>query len=122
MTVRRIDPTTGGIVTSGVQFITGIEEIAQTIRTRLRLFFGEYFRDISQGTPWFQVVFLKETSLSRKDAVIKRIISQTPGVVQLINFRANYNIDARTYSISCQVITTFGATELNIDETIGVAG
>lgn len=119
MTVRRVDPTTGGIVTSGVQFTSGVEEIAQTIRTRLRLFFGEYFRDVTQGTPWFQIVFLKENTLSQKDSVIKRVINQTPGVTQILNYRADYDINARTYTITAQVITTFGAVELNIEDTIG---
>ena len=53
MTVRKLDEN-GDIVTSGVQFITERDEIAQTVKTRLRLFLGEYFRDTTDGTPWFE--------------------------------------------------------------------
>ena len=62
MTVRRLDDN-GDIATSGIQFIGQAEEIAQTVKTRLKLFLGEYFRDINDGTPWFQQILGKGSSL-----------------------------------------------------------
>ena len=118
MTVRRLDPTTGGIVTSGVQFIRGRDEIAQTVRTRLRLFLGEYFRDITIGTPWFQSILVKSTTLSSKDAQLKRVITQTPGVTQLLDFNADYVIETRRYTITGQILTPFGVVSLDLGGTI----
>ena len=117
MTVRRISAT-GGIVTSGVQFLTGREEIAQTIRTRLRLFLGEYFRDITIGTPWFQTILVKATTLSSKDAQLRRVIIQTPGVTQIIDFTTDYDIDTRQYTITGQVLTPFGVVSLDLGGNI----
>lgn len=118
MTVRRLDVTTGDIVTSGVQFISGQEEIAQTIRTRLRLFLGEYFRNINEGTPWFQSILNKRGTLSNKDAIIKQRILQTDGVTQIIEYSADYDIDSRLYSIKCIVSTPFGNVPINFNEGI----
>ena len=111
MTVRRLDDN-GDIVTSGVQFINGKEEVAQTIRTRLRLFLGEYFRNVKDGTPWYQSILTKKGSLSSKDAIIKGRISKTPDVVQILSYNASFVEQSRVYSISVTVLTTFGVIEI----------
>lgn len=112
MTVRALDEN-GDIVTSGVQFLSEREEIAQTLSTRLKLFAEEYFRDQSEGTPWYQVILPKNTSLSLKDAFIKSRISETDGIVRLLAYNAQYSIDIRTYSIQASVLTSFGEIQLN---------
>ena len=111
MTVRMLDEN-GDIVTSGVQFIGGREEIAQTIKTRLRLFLGEYFRNINEGTPWFQSILIKGGTLSSKDAQIKRIIQRTDGVIQITSYNAEYDVNTRQYSITASVLTKFGQIDL----------
>ena len=118
MTVRNIDPETGDIVTSGVQFIRQRDEIAQTIRTRLRLFLGEYFRDVTDGTPWFQTVLTKRGALSSKDSIVRRRIQQTPGVVRVESFVTDYDVDLRKYTITASVITDFGVIQLNTGEIL----
>lgn len=110
MTVRRLDPTTGDIVTSGVQFTGGVEEIAQTVATRLRLYLGEYFRDITDGTPWYQSILGKEGTLSSKEAAIKNRIIRTEGVVRILEFNTDFDINTRKYSVTADILTTTGET------------
>jgi hypothetical protein len=118
MTVRKLNTITGDIVTSGVQFTSGQDEIAQTIRTRLKLFLGEYFRDITDGTPWFQSILIKNGTLTSKDAILKQRIIQTEGVNAIVEFLSDYDIDSRKYSIQCIVSTPFGNVPLNFSESI----
>lgn len=117
MTVRKLD-VEGDIVTSGVQFTTGQDEIAQTIRTRLRLFLGEYFRNINEGTPWFQSILNKRGTLTNKDAIIKQRILQTEGVERIVEYNADYDIDTRVYNITSVVQTPFGNVPINFNEVI----
>jgi len=107
MTVRKLDEN-GDIVTQGTQFLTGIEEIEQTIRTRLRLFLGEYFRDMSDGTPWFEQILGKGTSMSAREAALRNRILRTPGVVRLTSFITDFNVDTRKYTVTAGALTTFG--------------
>lgn len=118
MTVRKLDPVTGDIVTSGVQFTNEQDEIAQTIRTRLKLFLGEYFRDITDGVPWFQSILIKTGTLTSKDAIIKQRIIQTEGVNNIVEFTSDYDIKSRKYSINCIVNTPFGIVPINFSEII----
>jgi hypothetical protein len=111
MTVRALDEN-GDIVTSGVQFLTEREEIAQTISTRLKLFAEEYFRDISEGTPLYQIILPKNTTLAIKDSFIKARIAETDGVVNLLSYNADYDINLRKYSIQAEVLTSFGQVQL----------
>jgi len=114
MTVRLIDPDTGDVVTSGDQFISGVEEIAQTVKTRLRLFLGEYFRDVTDGTPWWESILGKDGTLSSKEAIIKSRILRTDGVVRLVSFSTDFDINTRVYTVNAGILTTFGITELTV--------
>lgn len=107
MTVRKIDEN-GDIVTQGSMFLTGREEIEQTIKTRLRLFLGEYFRDITDGTPWFEQILGKGTTLSAREAALRNRIVRTPGVVRLTSFSTNFDLNTRTYSVTAGALTTYG--------------
>jgi len=118
MTVRAIDPVTGDIVTSGTQFINGREEIAQTVATRLRLFLGEYFRDITDGTPWWEQILGKPKSLSAAEAAIKNRIIRTDGVVRLLSFKTDYDLVTRKYTVDCGILTTFGETALSFEQDV----
>lgn len=109
MTVRRLDEN-GDIITSGVIFTSGIDEVAQTVKTRLRLYYGEYFRDITQGTPWFDVILGKCYPLATKEAVLRNIISQTPNVTTLTSFSTDYDITTRKYTVTAGVLTPYGET------------
>lgn len=112
MTVRALDEN-GDIVTHGVQFLSGRQDVAQTISTRLKLLYGEYFRDIEEGTPLFQVILTKGASLQAKNLYLRRRIEETPGVEELLQFIAEYDIRSRTYTItSVQVLTSEGLMEL----------
>ncbi len=109
MTVRRLDEN-GDLVTSGTQFLTGVEEIEQTVRTRLRLFLGEYFRDISDGTPWFEQILGKGASMNVREAVLRNRIVRTPGVVRLTSFKTDFSVETRKFTVTAGVLTTYGLT------------
>lgn len=112
MTVRRLDADTDDIVTRGQQFIGSREEIAQTVLTRLRLFLGEYFRDIQDGTPWYEQILGKFASLDAAEAALRNRIANTPGVVRLTSFSADFDLASRAYSVRAGILTEFGLDEI----------
>lgn len=117
MTVRLLQAD-GDITTSGQQFISGIEEVAQTVKTRLRLFLAEYFRDVTDGTPWFEQILGKEGSLASKEAAIKNRIVRTEGVKQLVSFSTDFEIGTRTYTVQAGILTEFGTTQIIVTDVI----
>lgn len=108
MTVRKLDEN-ADIVTQGIIFISEREEIEQTVKTRLRLFLGEYFRDITDGTPWFEQILGKNVNMSAREAALRNRIASTPGVIRLTAFSIDYpNVDARLLTVTASVLTSYG--------------
>lgn len=117
MTVRRLD-SNGDIATSGSQFVGGAEEIAQTVKTRLKLFLGEYFRDITDGTPWFQQILGKGSSLGVKESLIKRRIIRTEGVNSIYEFETDFDLQTRVYTVKAGIITPFGQATIILSDAV----
>ena len=117
MTVRRLQDD-GDIATSGTQFLYKMEDTMQTLRTRLRLFYGEYFRDTSEGTQWFEQIFLKGTPDQGKDAEIRRRIQNYGQVSAIVDYSSNFDAASRTFNIKMTVLTSDGEGEMTVEESI----
>lgn len=117
MRVRKLDEN-GDLVTRGVQWAYDKEAVAQTVSTRLKLFLGEYFRDITDGVPWFEKedgsdgILGKGYSLSEVEAILRNRIARTNGVLKLLSFKIDYDESTRKISVNVFVLTTFGAEEI----------
>ena len=117
MTVRKLEDDKD-IATSGTQFLSDQKEIAQTVATRLRLFMGEYFRDITKGAPWFQDILGKGQSPGVRDAAIKRVVLQTQGVTSVFEFNTDFDLQTREYSVSMGIVTPFGKEIITLSDII----
>tara|TARA_Y100000310_G_C20475146_1_gene712021 strand:+ start:299 stop:649 length:351 start_codon:yes stop_codon:yes gene_type:complete len=113
MTVRKLDAS-GDIATSGEQFISGQKEIAQTIKTRLALYKGEYFRDVYDGTDWFGKIIGKR-QLGIAEAEIRRRIIETPNVLAIASFNSDFDLATRRLFVDASVITPNGDVQINFE-------
>jgi len=88
------------------------DEVTQHIATRLKFYLEEWFLDLTAGTPWFQMVFVKPADIVEIEAMLKQRILETDGVNELLSFDLNYTatgdglINPRTLSVtfSCNTI------------------
>lgn len=96
--------------------VTGNEKIAQRIKTRLQLFFGEYFLNRTLGVPWLTQILIKKSRESVVQGVLKRAILSTPGVNELLDFSIS-DLENRISTISFVVSTTNG----NISDSLEVS-
>jgi hypothetical protein len=96
---------------SAASFIYDIEAVTQIILTRIRLFEGEWWEDLSQGTPMFQSI-LGAPANPKSQAAIHLIIQQrilgTPYVTGILASTLMFNRDTRQFTFSCTVSTVFG--------------
>jgi hypothetical protein len=83
--------------------------VAQTVKTRLLLFLGEWFLDNTQGTPWNTQVFGRNTQ-GLYDTAIQTRITQTVGVTNIVtgSYSSVLNTVLRTLTVSCMINTQFG--------------
>jgi hypothetical protein len=113
MIVRGLDEN-GDILTNGIMFVRDRECVRQTIVTRLKLFLGEYFRDINDGVPWFQSILGKFENIAAVESILRTRIANTDGVVRLLSFNLDYDGVTRALTVSGSVLTQFGAQEFEV--------
>lgn len=87
------------------------EAVAQAVQTRLKLFTGEWFLDVTDGTPWTTQVLDKYTS-DQYDAAIRDRILGTPGVVQISAYSSSVNSATRTLTVTATIDTQYGSATL----------
>lgn len=95
MSSWQLDPDTNDLVVENGSpiVITGAEEVRQQLRLNLREWYGEWFLDVTRGVPYLEEIFVKLPDPSRIDLILKRIILETPGVIELNSFEAELSSD-----------------------------
>jgi hypothetical protein len=92
----------------GVPFLVDAPAVAQAILTRLKLWQGEWFLDVTEGTPYLQSILAKSQN---PDAYLKQRILSTPNVQSILSYRSN--ITARAFSVSATVQTIYGPVSVS---------
>jgi hypothetical protein len=98
-------------------FYSETEAVAQAVITRLLHFKGEWWENLTDGTPFFQEVaghfFSYAENPSQVDLIFSERILGTQGVKEITEFDSRINTQTRTYSASI-TITTIYETEFQI--------
>lgn len=92
------------------------------INSRLRLFMGEYFLDTRIGVPYYQTIFVKGTSLAVMNALLRKAIITTPGIVDCQSFTSTLDTKKRIAYGSWQATVDDGTILTARDEPFLVAG
>lgn len=92
------------------------EAVAQAVLTRLRLYRGEWFLDITEGTPLDQII--GKYTAGTYDAAIRQRILGTQGVTALAAYSSDFNPDTRKLSVSATITTQYGGDPVQIDGTL----
>lgn len=107
----------GDIYVEGGQLvlIDNGDEVAQTIKTKLSTFTGEYFLNVEYGVPYFQVLQSQE-SIEALNIALKRMIDGTIGVTKIEDFQTRLNSTSRTYSVNAVVNTSFNEDTITVNQ------
>ena len=86
------------------------ECVAQAIMTRLRLRTGEWFMDLSDGTPYDGSILGHNTGATRDLAIQARILD-TPGVTSIDQYTSYVRTD-RSMTVAAIVSTQYGSASV----------
>ena len=91
------------------------DAIAQAIKTRLLLFYGEWWEDIYDGLPlWQQILGQRITDISIIDRILTdrimglKLPDGTDAITGVESVTSEFDGDTREYSFTCVVSTVFG--------------
>lgn len=88
--------------------------VAQAIQTRLLLETGEFFLDISEGTPYSTEILGRSTTTTYDAAIRDRILG-TEGVTAISAYSSSLNRATRALTVNATVQTIYGEVTVNLD-------
>lgn len=108
MLVRRLDGNHDMTFGQGLaDYATDAESVAQRVKTRLLLLKEEWFLDTDAGVPYLQEIAIKPANLPLAEAIIKRTILETEGVLEIRSFSMIYDRNTRRLNIEATVATIY---------------
>lgn len=116
ITYRKLDENGDPLWGNGQgSFLSDIDAVAQAIRTRLLLFAGEWWENLSLGTPVFQSMLGQSTSdqaLQTVALLLKQRIAGAPFVTAVSQVEISRDA-ARAVSFSAFAYTQFGTLSVS---------
>lgn len=103
------------IIDGGLQYVTGIDEIAQKTKDVLTRSEGDWFLDLDQGLPFFQEIFRKAQSLSYIENIYLDTIGSIPGIIDIVQFRIDFEPATRVADITFKATTSDGVLNFNLE-------
>jgi hypothetical protein len=100
--------------------INSPEAVAQAVETYLRLFLGEWFLNVNDGTPWLEGVFGYNSQEEADQTLIQTILAINQNgqllVQDLNNWQSTVDPKTRSYSsLSATLDTIYGQTQLQME-------
>jgi hypothetical protein len=81
--------------------------VAQSVLTRLKLWQGQWFLDVTEGTPWLQSILGKTTKQAYDLAIRARVLA-TNGVTGIASYSSTLNTVTRALTVTMTIDTQFG--------------
>lgn len=111
MRYRTLDKNGDYVVGHGVQeFLHNTPAaVGQAVQTRLLLEQGEWFLDVTEGTPYATEILGEDTKPTYDDAIRDRILG-TEGVTEITNYSSILDPVARALTVTATISTVYGST------------
>jgi hypothetical protein len=111
-------------IVSDLVFTTGLRAVAQGIRLRLQMFFGEWFQNLDLGIPYLerpgttaaQAILGQKYNQLKTKTIFRKAIADAPGVDEILYLNVDFNRATRVLSVDWKVQTSFG----QIQDGLGV--
>jgi hypothetical protein len=99
---------------NGTNFLVNSPEaVAQAVKTRLAISVGEWFLDLTYGTP-YQSKILGAGRVSTYDAAIQDVILNTQGVKGISQYSSKVDPNTRAASVFVVIDTQYGSASVQV--------
>ncbi len=93
------------------------DAVGQSVKTRLLLWLGEWYLNITEGTPYLQGILGKH-SKEKADVTIQDRVLTTGGVVDVTEFVSTIEPNTRSYSDEFLIDTIYGPTKIQMENYV----
>jgi hypothetical protein len=115
MNYLALDPSYDPLFDVGT-ILSGTQAVAQAILTRLKLFQGEWWENLSLGLPMFQTILGQLASargLQAMQLAVQQVILGTPNVTNITSMDVQFDDNTCRLQITAVVQTAFGEASVS---------
>lgn len=108
------------VITTDLQFSTGIQAVLQSGRIAMQLYSDEWFLDLDAGIRYWQDILAKkpDAGIAAAKSEFRRELNLIPGVLKIERLEVTYVGATRALNVKWQVKTGLGETPV---DTIALA-
>lgn len=88
--------------------IDNAERVAQQVTITLRFWYGEWFLDTTDGTPYLEYILVKNPNMNHIRQILTERIQSVEGVVSAQITNLDFNRQERTLAVDYTANTTYG--------------
>lgn len=100
---------------SQVDYLRDVPEaVGLACASRLRLWLGEWFLDIEEGTLYFQGALGKKSQTEADETIQTRVLG-TQGLTGIPEYNSSLDPDTRAMSVELQIDTIYGPTAVTLE-------
>lgn len=112
----------GDVVVLGKTPETRVQYMRQKIAARFKFWLGEWFLDQREGVPYYRDVFVKNPNLDLIRSLFLKLLRETPGVLDVPEFKVVYDHRARSLSFDFQAIVSDGEVVVKPEDAAFILG
>ncbi|MCM1059475.1 MAG: hypothetical protein NC452_04200 [Eubacterium sp.] len=124
MRYRKLDENDDYTIGRRDEMHEGTEAVAQAVKTRLLLLFGEWWENRQDGTPLFEKVLGQRLRVDETpdeiDLVFSERINGTQGVSEITKFESRIDAESRAYTADITIKTVYD-TEFSVSLSSGAS-
>lgn len=101
-----------------LDYMSGKEAIAQAVKTKICLFYQEWWEDISIGIPMFQSIIGKVSDTNLQMATILLVtqrINEIPEIQSVDKVDVDYNNEDRLLSLRVEITSIYGSDTVEVN-------
>lgn len=119
-----LDANNDLVITTDLQFSTGVTAVAQSCRIALQMFKGEWFLNLDAGIPYWQSLLGKKSEAAIKVAQVEfaAALRAVAGVAKVLKCDVNFDGPTRKMSVDWQVLAVFSDTPTDVITTAITVG
>lgn len=119
MRYRKLSPDDDYTFGNGQQDFYNNEPAAvgQSVKTRLLLWLGEWYLDITAGTTYMQGI-LGKFSPDQANAIIQDRVISTDGVTDITKYESPFDADNRALAVTFSLDTIYGPTQVQLENYV----
>lgn len=109
----QLDPVTGDLARVRGRLVRA-DNVAQRLRTRLAMFQGEWFLDVSDGTPFLQTILIQNVNLAHVRTALTARVRETEGVTSIQSLDLGADLVRRKLAVSIVAIGPSGQVQVQL--------